>query len=207
MSTKPVINKSTKLVSPSISSLLGVVQVMPGESEEVYRVGLLATIEELGAQTPLQVYLAEKIFECLWWMRRYEEQKRAALIHEMARLLDPNAGPGVKMPSSLIPALDAMFANRVDENLVKALERCNQSMESLRQRAFTIKRDYLVTMDEQVALKAKTLAGFQASYEVLVNRKLNVERMQLNNELLRRDLRAVELEAPKHDQPKKAPGQ
>jgi hypothetical protein len=80
-------------------------------------------------------------------------------------------------------------------------------MESLRQRAFAIKRDYLVTMDEQVALKAKTLAGFQASYEVLVNRKLNVERMQLNNELLRRDLRAVELEAPKHDQPKKAPGQ
>ena len=54
MSTKPVINKSTQLVSPSISSLLGVMQVMPGESEEVYRVGLLATIEELGAQTPLQ---------------------------------------------------------------------------------------------------------------------------------------------------------
>lgn len=207
MSTKPVINKSTQLVSPSISSLLGVVQVMPGESEEVYRVGLLATIEELGAQTPLQVYLAEKIFECLWWMRRYEEQKRAALIHEMARLLDPNAGQGVKMPASLIPALDAMLANRVDESLVKALERCSQSMESLRQRAFTIKRDYLVTMDEQVALKAKTLAGFQASYEVLVNRKLNVERMQLNNELLRRDLRAGELEAPKHDQLKKVPGQ
>jgi len=207
MSTKPVNNKSTQLVSPSISSLLGVVQVMPGESEEVYRVGLLATIEELGAQTPLQVYLAEKIFECLWWMRRYETQKRAALIHEMARLLDPNAGPGVKMPAWVIPALDAMLGNSVDESLVKALERGNQSMESLRQRAFTSKRDYLVTLDEQVALKAKTLAGFQASYEVLVNRKLNVERMQLNNELLRRDLRAVELEAPKHDQPKKAPGQ
>ena len=65
MSTKPVINKFNNLVSPSISSLLGVVQVMPGESEEVYRLGLLATIEELDAQTPLQVYLAEKIFECL----------------------------------------------------------------------------------------------------------------------------------------------
>jgi hypothetical protein len=125
MSTKPVINKSNNLVSPSISSLLGVVQVMPGESEDVYRRGLLATIEELDAQTPLQVYLAEKIFECLLWMRRYEEQKRAALIHEMARLLDPNAGHGVKMPASLIPALDAMLANRVDESLVKALERCN----------------------------------------------------------------------------------
>jgi hypothetical protein len=98
-------------------------------------------------------------------------------------------------------------ANRVDEGLAKALERGNRSVESLRERAFSSKRDYLVTLDEQVALKAKTLAGFQASYEVLVNRKLNVERMQLNNELLRRDLRVVELEAPKHDQPKKAPGQ
>ena len=111
------------------------------------------------------------------------------------------------MPALVITAMEAMFANRVDESLVKALERSNQSMESLRQRAFAIKRDYLVTLDEQVTLKAKTLAGFQASYEVLVNRKLNVERMELNNELLRRDLRAVELEAPKHDQPKKAPGQ
>lgn len=207
MSTKPVINKSTNLVSPSISSLLGVVQVMPGESEDVYRRGLLATIEELGAQTPLQVYLAEKIFECLWWMRRYETQKRAALIHEMARLLDPNAGPRVAMPDWVRPAMEAMFDNRIDDSLVNALKRSNQSMESLRERAFSNKREYLVTLDEQVALKAKTLAGFQASYEVLVNRKLNVERMQLNNELLRRDLRAVELEAPKHDQPKKAPGQ
>jgi hypothetical protein len=206
MSTKPVINKSTKLVSPSISSLLGVVQVMPGESEEVYERGLLATIEELGAQTPLQAYLAEKIFECLWWMRRYETQKRAALIHEMARLLDPTPRPGGQMPAWVITAMEAMLANRVDEGLAKALERGNRSMESLRERAFSNKRDYLVTLDEQVALKAKTLAGFQASYEVLVNRKLNVERMQLNNELLRRDLRAVELEAPKHDQPKKAPG-
>ena len=105
MSTKPVINKSTKLVSPSISSLLGVVQVMPCESEEVYRVGLLATIEELGAQTPLQVYLAEKIFECLWWMRRYETQKRAALIHEMARLLDPTPRPGGQMLAWVITAM------------------------------------------------------------------------------------------------------
>ena len=102
MSTKPVINKSTQLVSPSISSLLGVVQVMPGESEEVYEHGLSATIGKLGAQTPLHVYLAEKILECLWWMRRYETQKRAALIHEMARLLDPTPRPGSQMPAWVI---------------------------------------------------------------------------------------------------------
>jgi hypothetical protein len=62
-------------------------------------------------------------------------------------------------------------------------------------------------LDEQVALKTKTLEGFQASYEVLVNRKLNVERMQLSNDLLRRDLGALDLEALPHDQPQKMPSQ
>ena len=80
MSTKPASKKSSEPTNLSISALLGVMQVLPGESEEVYRRGLLAAIAELGAKTLLQVYLAEKMFECLWWMRRYEEQKRAALI-------------------------------------------------------------------------------------------------------------------------------
>ena len=45
---------------------------MPGESEVVYRAGLLDTINELGAKTQLQTYIAEKIFQCMWSMRRYE---------------------------------------------------------------------------------------------------------------------------------------
>jgi len=56
---------------PSISALLGASPVLPGETTELYRRGVIATVQELGAQTPLQIYLAEKIFECLWWMRRY----------------------------------------------------------------------------------------------------------------------------------------
>jgi len=106
-----------------------------------------------------------------------------------------------------MPVMDAMFANRIDKELTRALSRGNQSLESLRQRAFASRRDQLMQLDEQVALKAKTLAGFQASYEVLVNRKLNVERMQLSNDLLRRDLGALDLEALPHDQPQKTPGQ
>jgi hypothetical protein len=133
MSTKPVSKKSSELINSSISSLLGVVQVLPGESEEVYQSGLIATIAELGAETPLQIYLAEKIFECLWWMRRYEEQKRAALIYEMARLLDLDAHSGVsKIQGWAMPVMDAMFANRIDKELTRALSRGNQSLESLR---------------------------------------------------------------------------
>mgnify|MGYP003353914712 CR=1 FL=1 len=42
------------------------------------KLGLKATIDELGASTHLQLYLAEKIFQCMWWVRRYEAQKEAS---------------------------------------------------------------------------------------------------------------------------------
>jgi hypothetical protein len=65
--------------------MLGVTPILPGESEESYSAGLSAVIEELGAKTTLQVYIAEKIHDCLWWIRRYEDQKRVTIIAEMAR--------------------------------------------------------------------------------------------------------------------------
>ena len=65
-----------------------------------------------------------------------------------------------------------------------------------------------MTLDEQVALKAKTLAGFQASYEVLVNRKENAERMRLQNALMTRDLGAIDMESADvvTSKPPKTPG-
>ena len=61
---------------------------MPGESPALYAEGLSATLRELGAKTPLQTYLAEKIFDCLWWMRRYEAQKRLTLVGSMCDQLE-----------------------------------------------------------------------------------------------------------------------
>jgi len=46
------------------------------------------------------------------------------------------------------------------------------------------------------------LAGLQASYEVAFNRKTNVERLKLQNDLMRRNLQAVDIvsdEFSKHD--------
>jgi hypothetical protein len=34
----------------------------------------------------LQIYLAEKIYDCLWWVRRYEAQKRAVMIPVMVEI-------------------------------------------------------------------------------------------------------------------------
>ena len=54
--------------------------LLPGESEEAYNARLQSTIDELQAKTHLQVYLSEKIFQCLWWIRRYEKQKQSVIL-------------------------------------------------------------------------------------------------------------------------------
>ena len=194
MSNKQSSGKSLKVASSSVSEVLGITPVLPGESMEVYQRGLLATIQELGATTPLQIYLAEKIYECLWWMRRYENQKRATLIHSMAGLLDPNHFSKA-VSDAAAWAMEALFSNRIDDEFTKVLDGLNLTMESLTQKALEICQFKLESLDEMIALKAKTLAGFQASYEALVNRSVLQERLKLQNDLLRRDLQTIDVSA------------
>ena len=194
MSNKQISGKSLKVASSSVSEVLGITPVLPGESMEVYQRGLLATIQELGATTPLQIYLAEKIYECLWWMRRYENQKRATLIHSMAGLLDPNHFSKA-VSDAAAWAMEALFSNRIDDEFTEVLDGLNLTMESLTQKALEICQFKLESLDEMIALKAKTLAGFQASYEALVNRSVLQERLKLQNDLLRRDLQTIDVSA------------
>jgi len=70
-----------------ISKLLSAKPVLPGENADEYAAGLAALIAELGAKTVLQIYLAEKIYDCLWWIRRYEAQKRVLMIVQMAEIV------------------------------------------------------------------------------------------------------------------------
>jgi hypothetical protein len=176
--------------------------VLPGESEIEYQQGLIATVQELGAKTPLQIYLAEKIYECLWWIRRYENQKRATIIRNMASALDPN---NLQLAISELEAwvMGVLFANGVDDEFHDLLKEHNLTLDSLSQKVFAESRSTLENLDQMIALKAKTLAGFQASYEVLVNRKINIERMQLQNALMQRDLGAIE-NAVVHDSANKS---
>lgn len=194
MSEKKPTSKAMQIAHSSITQLVGTSPVLPGESADVYQYGLSATARELGAETPLQIYLVEKIFECLWWMRRYENQKYATLIRNMATGLDPNKIVGdVSKREAWV--MDALFANRIDHEFNELLQKQNLTLDSLNQKAFAKSRQALESLDQMIALKAKTLAGFQASYEVLINRKINIERMQLQNALMQRDLGAIANEA------------
>jgi len=207
MTTRKPPAKSVKAVLSPITQILGNSPVLPGESEAVYQQGLIATVQELGATTPLQIYLAEKIYECLWWMRRYENQKCATLIRKMAQILAPS-GSGSEVTELEAAVTEHLHANVIDDELNGLIAKHNLDMASLTQKAMSYSRLEHVNLDEMIAVKAKTLAGFQASYEVLVNRKMNAERMKLQNALMTRDLGAIEMEGADvvSGKPPKTPG-
>ncbi|WP_449258349.1 hypothetical protein [Chlorobium limicola] len=51
-----------------------------------------------------------------------------------------------------------------------------------------------IQLDQQISLQTKILFGLQRSYEVEFNRKMNVEPLQLQNDLLRRDLQGIDVD-------------
>lgn len=178
----------------TISEVLGIDPLLPGEPEVEYQLGLQDLITELRAQSILQVYLAEKIYDCLWWIRRYEEQKRATIIAEMAALVSgvQQHMMSTEQKANQIYLRETLLQNKWDQSSLDILKMKGFSRQSLRQAAMAKRRDELQQLDEQIALQTKVLAGFQASYEVAFNRKRNVERLDLQNALLRRDLAAIE---------------
>ncbi len=183
---------------PTIGELLGTTSVLPGEPEDFYQAGLAVMVKELGAKTTLQVYLVEKIYDSLWWIRRYEDQKRVTIITEMARQTKVGYQPDKTQEE--VEIREAFMANDINKRVLKALGAIGHTPESLKQSAYNKKREEITQLDQQIALQAKILAGFQASFELAFNRKLNTERLRLQNELMRRDLAAVQA-------PKSAPNQ
>jgi|GEM_PF-891878 len=189
---KPDNQSLTKLpTAPTISEILGVTPILPGESEASYTAGLNAVIEELGAKTTLQVYIAEKIHDCLWWIRRYEDQKRLTIIVEMARLVRGRLE--LQMTQAEVGLREKLLADDLDARVYQALGKVGHTIESARQKAYEAGHKAITELDQQIALQVKILASFQGSYEVAFNRKLNVERLRMQNELMRRDLSALDM--------------
>lgn len=165
---------------------------MPGESEAVYRAGLAGTINELGASTHLQIYLAEKIFQCLWWMRRYELQKQATIVNSMVDLLTTYATPKSQI-HALTHNLRAQLWNAPE--MEQVIEAAGYTPESLSSKAMTEASEEIQKLDVLIALRVKALGQLQQSYEAVVNRSVMQERLKLQNELLKRDLQAIDVKA------------
>lgn len=175
-----------------ISQIFGPIKLLPGESEAAYRAGLAGTLKELGASTHLQIYLAEKIFQCLWWMRRYEVQKHATVVNAMVDLLSTYHSPKSQI-HALTHNLQAQLWNAAE--MKEIIEASGYTPESLSAKAMSKAREEIQKFDALIALRVKSLGQLQQSYEALVNRSVMQERLKLQNELLKRDLQAIDVKA------------
>ena len=179
-------------ITPSKSSGICLSEpTLPGESLVDYQQGLIQLIEELDAKTILQIYLAEKIYDCLWWIQRYQQQKRMTLLTEMALQLQDNI-LRYDLLSTGAKLRDDLAAGQMSGRLKSALKENNHTLESIREVAHEKHASKLRALDDQIALQAKILAGFQAFYEVASNRKSVSEKLTLQNQLLRKDLGAID---------------
>jgi hypothetical protein len=180
---------ATKQAASKISQIVGGNFILPGENAQQFHQAYAQALVELGAQTQLQIYLAEQIFHSMWWIRRYELHKRASLISEMVKILR-NPGLAELLGLDLTELLEA---GRWDEPAVlNEIKSKGFTVQSLLQRAGVRQQEELMRLDQSIALKAHTLAQLQKSYEALVNRSVMQERLKLQNDLLKRDLLAID---------------
>lgn len=187
-------NSNPKLPLSIISKLAGARSpLLAGESAIEYQEGLQATIDELEASTPLQIYLAEKIFDCMWWLRRLETQKDDALVNRMWEFLKAK----IQNPPNRQLLVDRQWN---DATLAKSLAITGHTPQSLQIYAMKHEADFIATLDTRINDRIKAMRGLQSAYEALANRKLLIERLQLQNQALKQDLAAITVKPIKDDQ-------
>jgi hypothetical protein len=172
----------------------GTFPLLPGESSTLYEQGYEGALKELGATTELQIFLVEKIFQCIWWMRRYETQKRSAILAGMVRELTNYTATADQKNAIRQLIFGEMWDEDVTQNLFK---KSGHTTESLLEAAMSNRKDELNKLDQQIALRTKTLMQLQQSYEALVNRSILNERLKQQNALIKRDLQAIDVEEVK----------
>ena len=59
----------------------------------------------------------------------------------------------------------------------------------------THRRDEIQKIDQLISMRVKALGQLQSTYEALANRSVMQEKLKLQNELLKRDLQAIEVTA------------
>ena len=180
---------ATQQTSSKISQIVGGNFILPGENMQEFQQAYEQVILELGAQTQLQIYLAEQIFHSMWWIRRYERQKRACVISAMVEVIK-----GFSMSAQPGHALTELFESGHwdDPAVLNEIKAKGLTVEGLVQRATSQVKERLMQLDQSVSLKMHTLAQMQKSYEALVNRSVMQERLKLQNDLLKRDLLAID---------------
>lgn len=161
--------------------------VLPGQSPKQYQTGLQSLIRELQAQTPMQIYLAQKMFDCMWWLRTYDIAKHSSIAETMITIL--KLDPEVDEDWPVVQCLRSLDWNNVVVS--KVAEQVGHTVQSLYGLATTRSREKLLNLEQLSSIRTKTLNQLQASYEALVSRPILHERLKLQNQLMARDLGAL----------------
>ena len=93
-----------------------------------------------------------------------------------------------------------------DEAVKKMIQAAGHTAHSLVAAATSQRCDEIIKIDSLIALRIKTLGQLQQSYEALVNRSIMAERLKMQNELLKRDLQAIDLPVVETSKPKEVKG-
>ena len=125
-------------------------------------------------------------------MRRYELQKQATIVNSMVDLLTTSATPKIQI-HALSHNLQAQSWNAAE--MKEIFEASGHTPESLSAKAMTKAREEIQKLDTLIALRVTPLGQLQQSYEALANRSVTQERLKLQNELLKRDLQAIDVKA------------
>lgn len=131
-------------------------------------------------------------------MRRYETQKRSAILAGMVRELTNYTATADQKNAIRQLIFGEMWDEDVTQNLFK---KSGHTTERLLEAAMSNRKDELIKLDQQIALRTKTLMQLQQSYEALVNRSILNERLKLQNALIKRDLQAIDAEEVKQLEP------
>ena len=129
--------------SPSITEILGSKAVLPGESIDEYRKARRLIIKELVAKSPIQLYLAEKMLDGLWWMRRYEDQKLFVIADAMVDFIVGRLSGKVtdeKRPEFL----HTVLSDASSPWLAEILNKKDLTIEFVRDRAIAVKQEQLL---------------------------------------------------------------
>ena len=127
----------------------------------------------------------------IWWIRQYEFAKHGVILNEMYNHLRDEQG---LCESKQLQLRHCLFSGDWSHKLVqRALSKVGHTPQSLYARAVENCSENLLVFEQLIALRTKTLAQFQNTYETLVNRPVLQERLRMQNELIARDLRAIPL--------------
>lgn len=177
----------------SIAQIVGAQPALfPGQSRQAYEQGVTSLIVELQAKGPMQIYLAQKMFDCMWWIRQYETVKQGIIVNDMLDVLTGNDFDA----KSHLPLLKCLQAGDwSNAALQSALKFSEHTPESLYALAVDNCLQKLQHLEQLIALRAKTLTQFQVTFEALVNRPILQERLRMQNQLLARNLSAIEVKS------------